>query len=149
MTSDHRAHDAPVDHCAECQREREATFVQLLRSLWVRILLPCEELHLTVELRRLPEGTLVLLCVGSARGGPLDAVVLSQVSLDMFVAALDVHTEEADAGVPDADDRLEAALFALARPIVLDREEARRVAHATRRLFPGLLEEVRAEVEGA
>lgn len=147
MTSDHRVHEAPEERCSECQRE--AAFVDLLRSLWVRILLPCDELHLTVDLRRLPEGTVVLLGVGSVHGAPLDAVVLSQVSMDMFVAALDVHREELDAGVPDADDRLHAALFALARPIVLDREEARLVVQAARRLFPGLLEEVQAEAEGA
>jgi hypothetical protein len=125
---------------------RESVFVEVMRILWVQFLTPCRELSLTLELRRLPDiGTPVLLCVAGVQGAPLDALALSQVSMDEFAAAVERYREELEQGAPGADERMRSALADLAQPIILDRAEARRVVLATKRLFPGVLEEALEE----
>ncbi len=134
MTSESHPHDVPLNSCAACRHEAE--FAAIFRTLWLRHLLPCRELHLSIKLRHVgPCGLPVLLCVADVHGAPVDALAVSQVSLDMFVAA----SERAE------DRALPHELMALARPVVLTEPEVRRVLMAARRLFPGLLEEVLAE----
>ncbi len=141
MTSEPHPHDAPQAGCVPCQDE--AKFVEIFRTLWLRYLLPCRELHLATELRHVPPcGLPVLLCVADIHGAPIDALAISQVSLDMFMAA----AERLEDGAPDdTGGRLRGELVALARPVVLTQPEVRRVLKAARRLFPGLLEDVLAE----
>ena len=140
MTSDPHPHDAPQAECEACRTE--ARFAWIFRTLWLRHLLPCRELHLDIDLTHVGRcGLPVLLCVADVHGAPVDALAVSQVSLDMFMAA----TERIEDGAPDSGQRRRAALMALARPVVLTRPEVRRVLVAARRLFPGLLEDVLSE----
>ena len=140
MTSDPHPHDEPRAGCEACLTE--ARFAWIFRTLWLRHLLPCRELHLAIELTHVgPCGLPVVLCVADVHGAPVDALAVSQVSLDMFMAA----TARIEDGAPDSGQRRHTALMARARPVVLTRPEVRRVLVAARRLFPGLLEEVMSD----
>ena len=140
MTSEPHPHDEPHAGCEACLAE--ARFAWIFRTLWLRHLLPCRELHLAIELTHVgPCGLPVLLCVADVHGAPVDALAVSQVSLDMFMAV----TKRIEDGAPDSGQRRHAALMALARPVVLTRPEVQRVLVAARRLFPGLLEDVLSE----
>jgi hypothetical protein len=141
MSSDHGDGAARECECGQCRLEE--LFVAAFRSTWVRMLSPCDELSLVLDLQheRAPGGP-ILLCVAEVRGAPIDVLAVSQVHLRSFVHALDLHEGAVARGEPDADDKLRSAVATLAHPYVLDRAEVRRVLEGARRLFPGLLEEV-------
>lgn len=140
MTFDHQ--DCPS--CRLCRLE--ALFVTAFRALWVQAFTPRRELSLTLDLQRhrSPDCP-ILLCVAQVHGAPTDVLAVAQVSMNAFLSALAFFEEELTRGAADADERMRAALTALAQPILLDRAEARRVVLGVKQLFPGVLEEALEE----
>ena len=146
MSSDSRHHHGSGER-GECPCE--ALLLQVVRTLWLEELTPCEALSLTLELRRpYAEAGSNLLAVAEVRDQAGDALVVGQVPVDVFARALQRYQDEIEEGGREAAraaaERLRWTLRGLALPIHLDRDDARRVAESMERVFPGLLRDVLA-----